>query len=101
MAGIKHRAIAIPHGRRYCTPWSPCSIHCDVMAALARNEEERDALVTIHKGFEAWLRLNGKAGVTLPLPVVAPAPAPNGKPVMARHAIKGKISVRQAVLQVL
>ena len=71
-----------------------------VKAALARNEEEHDALVSIVKGFESWLRLNGKAGVTHPLPVVAPT-SHNGKPVLARHAIKGRVSVRQAVLQVL
>src|SRR6266567_3118642 len=64
-----------------------------VKAALVRNEEDHDALVSIVKGFEAWLRLNGKAGVTLPLPVAAPT-SHNGKPVLARHAIKGKVSVR-------
>jgi hypothetical protein len=71
-----------------------------VRVALARNEEEHEALVTIVKGFEAWLRLNTRPAVTLPLPVVA-AKIENAKPPLARHAVKGKLSVRQAVLQVL
>ena len=67
----------------------------EIRGALARNEAERDVLVTLLKGYEGWLRLNPEAldppQMSLPL-VQQRLPGPT---------IPGTPSMRGAVLRVL
>lgn len=87
----------------------------DVHAALKRNEEEHEILISLAHGFEGWLRLKGEDQVTtLPLPNVPTAPTrrfrwagsrageATGRPTVKRSPrTLGAISLRQAVREVL
>jgi len=64
----------------------------EVREALKRNEEEREVLLALLRGYEGWLRLRGSNGATqliLAEPKAAPA------------VPKGAVSFRSAVLTVL
>ena len=72
---------------------------------LSKNEAEHEVLVGLVKNLEGWLRLNAPASRTLPLPIAAERPTVRMASEETRQrspvGVKGAISVRAAVLQVL
>jgi hypothetical protein len=69
----------------------------EVKAALARNEEEHDVLLSLLRGYEGWLRLNPDQAPQLSLSL---EPKKVGPP-KSRSSVKGTTSLRGAVLRVL
>lgn len=67
----------------------------DVSRELDTLDERREVLLSLVRGFEGWLRLDGSRATTFPLP------EPPSKPRESLTAQKGSVSVRSAVLQVI
>jgi hypothetical protein len=63
--------------------------------ALGKLDEERDVYLSLINGYEGFLRLHGEGRSPLP-PASKVAPRESGS-----HTPQGKLSLRQAVLQVL
>lgn len=73
----------------------------EVQDELKRNQEEREMLLTVARGFEAWLRLRGRSVRATPIePKVGAADTDVAK-TDATNRPAGTISMRAAVLQVL
>ncbi len=69
----------------------------EVRDAIERNEDEHEVLVSLIDGYEGWLRLHGQANLHVPDGQMS-LNVNHGK---KSNEPKGRISVRQAVKQVL
>lgn len=70
--------------------------------SLAKVDEEREVLLSLIKGYEGWLRLHGRKATDETPPSLVAVPRPRQRPPTAPpRTLKGSISLRKAVLQVL
>jgi hypothetical protein len=68
----------------------------EIRYALQQNGEEREALLSLLKGYESWLRLHPEAEKQMSLPLAqVPTPARKETPIV------GTTSLRGAVLRIL
>jgi len=71
---------------------------------LSRLDEEREVLLSLVRGFEGWLRLHGDVALHAPVKAAPSIERPRTRRRTAPRpatSLKGSISLRKAVLQVL